>query len=120
VTVQANAGSTTIDLSSAAAVARLDVQMNAGSARISAPNATLTGTFGVNAGSISFCVPEGVGVRINGPDNLTAANNFAERGLTKVGASWESSNYAAASNRFTITASANAGSLTLNPREGCR
>ncbi len=118
--VQGNAGSVTVDLGAVAAVQRVQVQVNAGSARIALPAASLTGDFQVNAGSIAFCVPQGTGLRITAADNLTASNNFADQGLSKSGNTWESSDYPSATSRITLSTSANAGSLTLNPKDGCR
>ena len=74
----------------------------------------------MNAGSISFCVPEGVGLRIKSGDNITASNNFADAGLTKTGDTWQSPNYNSATTRIDLTANANAGGFTLNPRDGCQ
>ena len=118
--IHGNAGSTTVDVSAVAAIQRLDLQMNAGSARISLPAASLTGSLEVNAGSIAFCVPDGTGLRVTAGDNITGSNNFADQGLTKTGSTWESPNYASATNRINLTTSANAGSITLNPKDGCR
>ena len=118
--VQGNAGSTTVDVSAVAALQRIDLQMNAGSARISLPAASLTGNLEVNAGSIAFCVPDGTGLRVTAGDNITGSNNFGDQGLTKTGNTWESSNYGSAANRISLTTSANARSITLNPKDGCR
>jgi len=117
---QGNAGSATIDLSAVASARRVSVQFNAGSAKVSLPSATLTGDFQVNAGSISFCVPEGVGLRLTADQNITASNNYADAGLAKNGNAWESANYASAANHIDLTTNANAGGFTLNPKEGCR
>ena len=37
-----------------------------------------------------------------------------------MGNTWETSGYPAAPNHIGVNASANAGSITLNPKEGCR
>jgi hypothetical protein len=116
--VEGNASQVSIDLSSAV-VQRLDLQFNAGSAKVRLPSLSLTGQFQANAGSISFCVPDGVAVRITTNENITAANNFAEQGLTKSGNTWQSATYGTATNRIDLSATANAGALTLNPKEGC-
>jgi hypothetical protein len=118
--VQGNAGSLVVDLSAVAALQRLDLQMNAGSARIAMPSASLTGNLEVNAGSIAFCVPDGTGLRVTFADSITGSNNFGDQGLTKTGTTWETSNYASATSRISLTTSANAGSITLNPKDGCR
>ena len=38
---------------------------------------------GPNAGSIALCLPDGVGLRIQAEDNVTASNNFGARGLVR-------------------------------------
>jgi hypothetical protein len=118
--VQGNAGSVAVDLSSAARVTQIDVRVNAGSARVALPSATLTGTLQGNASTIGICVPEGVGISILAKDTIVSSNNFAEQGLTRSGDTWQSANFAAAANRVTLTASANAGTIALNPKDGCR
>jgi hypothetical protein len=120
VRVQGNAGSVTVDLSQAASVGTVDVHVNAGSAKVPLPNASVSGTFQGNAGTIAFCVPEGVGISINANDTIVSSTNFAEQGLVKSGDTWQSPNFATAVNRATLTASANAGTITLNPKDGCR
>jgi hypothetical protein len=117
--VQGNASSVTMNLSTAV-VQHLDLQFNAGSARVNLPALSLTGQFQVNAGSIAFCVPEGVGLRIASGENITASNNFSAAGLTQSGGYWQSGNYSSADNRIDLTANANAGGFTLNPKDGCR
>jgi hypothetical protein len=117
--VTGNASSITMDFSTAA-LGRLDLQFNAGSAHVMLPDRSLSGAFQVNAGSITFCVPEGVGLRISSGDNITSSNNFGEAGLTKSGSTWQSANYGSAENRIDRSANANAGGFTLNPKGGCR
>lgn len=114
-----NAGSLRADLTDAT-VSRLDVKVNAGSARMILPNAGFSGSLEVNAGSIAFCVPDGVGLRISTNDNITGSNNFGQRGLSKSGSIWETPNFSSAANRINLTTNANAASLTLNPEDGCR
>lgn len=114
-----NAASLRIDLTDSS-ISRLDVDVNAGSARIVLPNASMTGSFDANAGSVAFCVPDGVGIRVSTNDNITGANNFGERGLTKSGSAWETAGFSGATNRIDLTTNANAASITLNPEEGCR
>ena len=70
--------------------------------------------------AIGFCVPDGTAVRITAGQNITGSNNFGDQGLTRTGDTWQSPNYDSASTRISLTASANAGSISLNPREGCR
>ena len=60
VQVQANAGDITIDAGNAS-VGRLDLQLNAGRARIILGSAPTTGSISINAGAIDLCVPYDVG-----------------------------------------------------------
>jgi hypothetical protein len=114
-----NAGSLDIDLGGTG-VRRLSLTVNAGSGTIDFPEADVNGSMTVNAGSIEFCVPESVGLQITTNDSFIASNNFDERDLSKSGSTWQSSNWATATNRIDLSATANAGSLELNPEDGCK
>jgi hypothetical protein len=117
--IDLNAGETIVDAVRVGNLDRLDVEVNAGSARLNLPGRALTANLSVNAGSIAFCTPDGVGLRVQTNDNITAGNNFSERGLTKSGSVWETAGFANADARIEIDAEANAGSITLNPDGGC-
>ena len=119
VTVSVNAGEITLDLSEAVQVGQLDASANAGSLKLRLPNASLMGSVSANAGSIDVCVPDGVALRLRGSDNPLSSNNFDQRGLVKNGNTWTSPGYDAATVRIDLAASANAGSITLNPEAGC-
>jgi hypothetical protein len=114
-----NAGETVIDAERVGNLDRLDVEVNAGSARINLPGRGMSADLSVNAGSIAFCVPDGTGLSIDMNDNITAGNNFDERGLTRSGSVWETAGFAEADVRIEIDAEANAGSINLNPDGGC-
>lgn len=114
-----NAGSIRVDLTDSS-VSRLDVRVNAGSARMVFPAAGFTGSLEVNAGSIAFCMPDGVGLRVSTNDNITGSNNFGQRGLSRSGSTWETPNFSSAANRIDLAANANAASISLNPEDGCR
>jgi len=114
-----NAGSYVVDLGGTD-VRRLSLTVNAGSGTIQFPEADVNGSMTVNAGSIEFCVPASVGLQVTTNDSFIASNNFADRGLTKSGSTWQSSNWATAANRIDLSATANAGSLGLNPEGGCK
>jgi hypothetical protein len=100
----------------------LTVDVNAGSASIILPERSISGTLSANAGSIEFCVDLAtVGIRIVTGDNITAGNNFDDAGLDEVADDvWESPGYGGATERIDLAASANAGSLNLNPEDGCQ
>ena len=114
-----NAGSIVLDLGRALDVARLSASANAGSLSITLPAADITGSVSANAGSVELCLPAGAGVRIRTSDNLTASYDFERTGLVRNGTTWESAGYASATTRIDLSASANAGSVVLNPEDGC-
>lgn len=114
-----NAGDIHLDLGQTTALDRVGMTVNAGSAKMTLPNRSLTGSVTVNAGSAGFCTPSGAGVRIRTNDNLTAGNNFAGQGLTKNGNTWTTANFDSAAVQIDLSAQANAGSLELNPTGGC-
>lgn len=113
-----NAGSARLDLSGTTP-SRLSMTVNAGSGTITFPDASLSGSMTVNAGSIRFCVPPSVGLQLTTSDNVTGGNNYASRGLTKTGSTWQSANLATATNRLILSTTANLGGLELNPDGGC-
>ncbi len=120
VSLSVNAGSGRIELADATAT-RLSVDVNAGSAVITLPDSSLTGSLTVNAGSMKFCAPPDVALLLNTNDNITAGNNYESAGLQKVGDNtWQSSDWATATKRIELTTTANAGSFTLNPEDGCQ
>jgi hypothetical protein len=119
VEVQLNAGQATIDLGEVSTIDSIDVQGNAGSASITLPAVSLTGRFQVNAGAVEFCAPPGVALRIRTGDNPVAAYDFDGQGLVRSGTTWESPDFATADVRIDLRAEANAGSITLNPEDGC-
>ena len=115
--VSVNAGSAALDLGKAVELASLDASANAGSLAVTLPAVSMTGDLSANAGSLEVCVPDGVDLRIRLADNALASNNFAEAGLIEVGDTWTRSGGGSA--RIDLTASANLGSITLNPDDGC-
>ncbi|HET7026590.1 MAG TPA: hypothetical protein VFI28_02740 [Candidatus Limnocylindrales bacterium] len=118
VSISSNAASTRADFSGTS-LAHLTVTANAGDARLVLPAANTSGSLTANAGSIAICVPAGTGVRISQSDSIFGGNNFDERGLSKSGDTWTSIDYVTAATHVDLTASANAGSVSLNPDGGC-
>jgi len=112
-----NAGSLALDLSGATA-GTIDLTVNAGETRIMLPSSSLQGSMTVNAGTLRLCAGPEVGLRLRANDNLTASFEFP--GLTRDGSTWTSANFATASARIDLSATANAGSIVLNPSAGCR
>jgi hypothetical protein len=114
-----NAGSLRIDLRDVAAASTLDGTVNAGSAVVWLPNLPLEGDLTVNAGSLSICAAEDVGLRLTTGDNPISSNNFEDEGLVRSGDAWETPEFATAAIRIALDVQANAGSVSLNPRQAC-
>lgn len=117
--VTVNAGSLRLDLRDVAAAATLDGTVNAGSAVVWLPGRPLEGDITVNAGSLSICAPEGIGLRLITGDNPLSSNDFADEGLVRADEAWETHDFATAAIRIVLEVQANAGSMSLNPRETC-
>lgn len=116
--ITVNAGSVVADLSNPALTA-ISLTANAGSAKITLPSANVTGSVTANAGSIGLCVPAGTAVRIRA-STVLGGNNFESRGLTQTGDAWTSPGFESASTRIDLSATANVGSVDLDPDGGCR
>jgi hypothetical protein len=119
-----NAGEAKIDLSEAAArdIVMVNGSANAGSLSIAlpAPVGTLAGALHVNAGTIRLCVPAAAGLRIRVDGEALASNNFADRGLTNADNTWTRSGWDTSSpSRIDLVVTANLGTITLDPEEGC-
>jgi cell wall-active antibiotic response 4TMS protein YvqF len=114
-----NAGSLRIDLRDVAAASALDGTVNAGSAVVWLPDLPLEGNVTVNAGSLSICAPDDVGLRLTTGSNPLSSNNFEDEGLVRSGDAWETPGFATAQIRIALDVQANAGSVSLNPRQAC-
>ena len=114
-----NAGSVRVDLSEAT-LQDIGITLNAGDLRLVLPAASFQGSWTVNAGSVRFCVPSSVGLRLQTNDNITASFDYGRSGLTRDGSTWTSPNFATAQTKIELTTTANAGSFSLNPADGCR
>ena len=117
VQVSVNAGSAVLQLGNAAELGSLDASANAGSLSVTLPATSMTGSLSANAGSVELCVPDGVDLRILLEDNALGSNNFAEAGMEQFADGWVLEGDGKAI--VNITASANLGSITLNPDDGC-
>ncbi len=118
-TVDANAGSIRVDLRGIDEIDDIDLAVNAGSAVLWLPERGLAGRATANAGSLTFCAPEGVGLRLVTGGGAISSNDFGEQGLDEVDGGWETPGFSTAAIRITIEATANAGSLSLNPVRTC-
>ena len=119
--VSVNAGDATIDASGLAETGSVDASVNAGSLAISLPRPAtdLRGNLSVNAGTIEVCVPDDVGLRIRMDEQALGSNNFGDAGLVQDGDVWTRPGYDTATQRIDLSASANLGTITLNPESGC-
>jgi hypothetical protein len=117
--VQRNAGSVGIDLRDVAAILKLSVDVNAGSATVWLPDRSLEGGITVNAGSIALCRPPGAGLRIDLGDSIAASNDFEAHGLVRSGNRFETPGYSTATIQIAVTAGANAASFSLDPAGSC-
>jgi hypothetical protein len=120
VSIDANAGSVVVDAVEARDLAELDVSVNAGSATLDLPRLNFSGRLSANAGSLAFCLPSGTALQVSMDDNVAASNNFADQGLSLSGSTWRTEGYATAEVKVDLEIDANAGSVTLNPEDGCR
>ena len=84
------------------------------------PVASMEGSLTANAGSIEICTSAEVDLRFHAGDNPLGSNNFAEAGLVQDGSTWSSPGYELAQHQVELSASANLGSITLNPDGGCQ
>ncbi len=115
-----NAGQARIDLGTVAAIAGFDLQLNAGEGYVNLPNRGLSASIEANAGSVRLCPPAGAGLQVRMNDNITASNNFAERGLIEASENlWETPGFGAAAVRLEIDAEVNAGSINVEPAGSC-
>ena len=115
-----NAGEARIDLSGTRGTETMSASANAGSLvlLLPVPGATVSGEISVNAGSVSICAPDGVALRFRTNDSLGSLN-FGDRGLVQEGDTWSTPGYDGATPRIDLAVSANLGSITLDPEDGC-
>jgi hypothetical protein len=116
--VAANAGSVDLDLRDVGSVGPVDVGLNFGSATIHLPNRSLALALEVNAGSASLCLPAGAGLQVK-LDSVAGSSDLDRHGLTEVNGSWQTPGYATAEVRLDVTATVNAGTLSLDPTRSC-
>jgi hypothetical protein len=115
-----NAGDGAADLTGAT-VDSIAVDVNAGSASLDLPAATIDGEVSVNAGSAELCAAPGTAWRVTTNDNVTASFDFEDAGLVEVATDvWESPDWATATARIGLSVSAVAGSIAIDPEDGCK
>lgn len=115
-----NAGEARLDLSGTRGVRTVSASVNAGSLvlLLPVPGEALGGDISVNAGSASICAPDGVALRFRTDESLGSVN-FGDRGLVRNGDTWSTPGYDTAATRIDLALSANLGSITLDPEDGC-
>jgi hypothetical protein len=115
-----NAGSATLDLASVEELGFVNVELNAGAVNVLLPNQSVNGSIEVNAGSVNLCTPDSAGLRFNTEGSNLSSYDFEDQGLVKSGSTWETPGFADASVRIELDTQTNAGSFSLNPEDGCR
>lgn len=111
-----NAADLRID-GSHAAIARVDVSINAGRARVTLGPGPTQGRLAANAGAIELCVPDDATVVLHVTDQLTFAHNLGEQGLAREGTTWTRTG--ASGGVIDLTIDGNAAAFTLDPDGGC-
>jgi hypothetical protein len=119
--IDVNAGDANVDLGGATSLGGLNGSVNAGSLAITLPAgaAPFSGDLSVNAGSLDLCVAAGTPLRIRTGDSPLGSNNFDDRGLVRSGNTWTLPGLSPTGGYVDLRVSANLGSVTLNPEDGC-
>lgn len=117
--VTLNGGDLTLDLGSATARS-LSMTVNAGSGSIQLPAGSMSGTITVNAGSVDLCRSPGTAIQLRMANQFASSNDYSAQGLVRSGDTWQSADWATASQRVELSTTANAGSFSLDPPEGCK
>jgi hypothetical protein len=117
--VELNAGSATIELGEQLERIDLDAGVNAGSLNLILPSRSVRGSIEVNAGAAKVCVPPGVGLRFDTSGSVISGFDFGDQGLVQDGSVWSTSGFATSAVQIDLETQVNAGSLSLNPEDGC-
>ncbi len=117
--LQTNAGSATVDLTSVGAIDDIDFELNAGSIGVTLPDVSMTGSIHLNAGSARICAPPAAGLRFRTGDSFLGSYDFGGHGLVQDGTTWTTPGFDDATVRIDLETTANAGSIQLDPEDGC-
>ena len=117
--LQQNAGSATVDLQEVKAIGGLQARLNAGSLGLTLPNTSLSGTIVANAGAVRLCAPPGAALKLRTGENIVSRYDYDGHGLVKDGSTWTTPGFDTADVKIELQTSANAGSFTLDPEDGC-
>jgi hypothetical protein len=101
------------------ALGDLNVGLNAGSLDLTLPNRSFSGSIHANAGSVTLCAPPGAALKLNTSESIVASYDFEDHGLVKSGSTWQTPGFETAAVRIELDTQANAGSFSLDPKEGC-
>lgn len=112
-----NAGEANVDLTGAT-VSRLSTSVNAAAVSLRLPaGGDFSGDLEVNAGSLTVCSTNDLGLRIHEDTTLGHVDYV---GFVRNGDGWESPAYAFARHHADLTISASVGSVKINPTGGCK
>lgn len=112
-----NAADARVNLAEAT-VDYLSMSINAAAASVWLPaGQDLGADFSVNAGSLSICAADELGLRIR-HEGVLGSTNYT--GLVRTGDTWQSPGYSMANHHADVTISANVGSVDVNPLGGCQ
>jgi hypothetical protein len=112
-------GSVHVDLSGGS-VGHISLSTNLGAAWLELDGSSdLSGNLSTNLGSLSVCAPGSLGVSVHSSGDLNSSDMSA-LGMTLVGGSWQTANYATAEHHANLTVSTSLGSLKLQNAGGCK
>jgi hypothetical protein len=114
-----NFGSLHVDLTGAS-VGSLTVSTNLGAAWVElAGSSDLRADLKTSLGSLEVCAPPELGLQVTTTESLSSSD-LSGLGMTRVGDSWQTSNYATATHKANLTVNTSLGSLKLHPAGGCK
>ncbi len=119
VDLELNAASATVDLGSIKAIDGLDASLNAGSLGLTLPNLSLHGTIEANAGAVKLCAPDGAALKLETGEGIVGSYAYDGHGVVKDGSTWTTPGFESAAVQIELQTTANAGSFTLDPEDGC-
>ena len=112
-----NAGQLDVDLAGAT-LNHLAVTVNAGKATVTLPaNGSFEGTLDANAGALSVCAPDQLGLMVRSTATL---GSTTVNGLIRRGDAWVTPGYDTAPYKADLSMQASVGSVAINPQGGCR
>jgi hypothetical protein len=117
--ITANFSNATLDLSQAK-VQSMSLTANFASTAVHLPSASnLQGSVTANFGSLALCVPASIGLRVTVNGGAFSSTDLEGSGMTRIGNTWTSAGYDAATARTDLTTTANFGSVQRDG-EACR